>query len=191
MRILHALLLLPACTDLPDHDDPREVGPAEVPCTDLLINGSFDSGASAWTGDTSTITDDLNVPNMVPIVADSGRYFAWLGGVVSMKRTLSQPITIPDGVTMLRLDAKLCVASEMAGADGDTLKLGLDGTAARTLTNMDATDRSATVVIWKQLTVMIPTTGQHAMFQLISSNDASNNTNFFFDSLKLVPSTCM
>jgi hypothetical protein len=191
MRMLVLLALLPACTDLPDHDDPREV-PGELSCTDLLANGNFDSGASPWTGDTSTLIDDRHVPNMVPIVADSGNYFAWLGGVVSMKRTLSQPITIPDGVTMLRLDAKLNVASEMAGADGDTLKIGLDGTAARTLTNLDVTDRTATVVIWKPFTVMIPTTGaQHAMFQLISSNDASNNTNFFFDSLTLVPSTCM
>ena len=98
-----------------------------------------------------------------------------------------QPIALSDGEP-----PKLYVASVMAGTDGDTLKLGLDGTAARTLTNMDATDRTATVVIWKPFTVMIPTTGaQHAMFQLISSNDASNNTNFFFDSITLVPSDCM
>ena len=191
MRILLVALLLPACTDLPDHDDPREVAPPQISCTNLLANGSFDSGTAPWTGDLTAIIDDRHVPNMVPVVADTGDFFAWLGGAVSTTRTLAQPITVPQAVTTLRLDARYCVASEMAGADGDSLKLGLDGTAARTLTNVDVTDPNATVVIWRSLTVMIPATAGSHMFQLISFNDASNNTNFFFDTLSLVPSTCM
>ena len=192
-RLLPFAIIISSCADVPDHDDPRD--PREnfdpTSCTNLLADGDFDDPTIGWAGTTQVIIDDHHVPNMLPIVADSGHFFAWLGGQVTAYLSIEQLIQIPAGVGMLRLDARLYVASQMSDPDGDYLKISLDSTDVVTLTNKDATDPNATSVVWKPMQVIIPTNGaQQAEFTLESWNDENNNTNFFLDTFSLLPSSC-
>jgi hypothetical protein len=196
--LIAGALALVACTDLPDYDDPREFDPPTVPCNDLLANGNFDLGAASWTGDAaSVIQDDRNVPNMV-IVAETPHDFAWLGGVDSATRTIAQNFDVPDQVTMLELDGYLFVAAVTeTGPVEDTLNIQLldaaTGSVIQTplmLTNLDA-NRGATNVVWKSFQVaMAPGNARRVTLQLQSMNDAANNTNFLFDTLRVRPAGC-
>ena len=195
MRILF-ILALAGCTELPDHDDPRQVPDEEVSCDNLLANGDLDSGAVSWLAKpVDVIVDDRSLP--VELSAHSGNYFVWLGGAVSVTRSVQQTITVPESVTMLSLRGKLFVATEsMASYAEDTLRIEMLGPVdtvlltAKTLSNVDQTRPGSSSVIWADFQVPIAKPVGVAKLRLISMNDASNNTNFFFDTLSLVPAEC-
>ncbi len=188
------------CTDLPDFDDPRahEAGEAVENCDDLLINGDFDDGAMGWQTNADNIIFDAD--QVEQVYAYSGRYFAWLGGVLSATRNLSQDFQVPAGAASLRLEGKYSVASETeSGPVEDTFKIELSNNAGMVvstplmLSNTTWTIRSDGVFQWDDLAVTINTqavAGQRAKLRLVSVTDFQNNTNFMFDSLSLRSSAC-
>ncbi|HEY5920312.1 MAG TPA: hypothetical protein VIV11_01520 [Kofleriaceae bacterium] len=196
-RIVTVLVIgFAGCTDLPDHDDPREVPDEELSCDNLLANGDLDSGTGSWVAKpTDVIVDDRSLP--VELSAHSGNYFAWLGGAPSATRSLQQKITVPESVAMLSLRGKVFVGTEStAGYAEDTLLVQLLGNVEtvlltpKTLSNVDETRPGSSSVIWTDFQVAIAKPAGVAWLRLISMNDATNNTNFFFDTLTLKPAGC-
>ena len=201
IRICLVAFTAAGCTDLPDFDDPRMHEAEEVAanCDDLLVNGDFDDGAVGWQANaTDIIFDDTDIAPT--IYADSGGYFAWLGGLPSSMRNISQELAIPAGATSLRLKGKYSVATETeSGPVEDTFKIELYNSAGMLvstplmLTNTTWTIGGDDVFQWSDLDVTITTqaiAGQRAKLRLGSVNDGQNNTNFLFDSLSLRSSAC-
>jgi len=198
---LVAVCTIAGCTDLPDFDDPRahEAGEAIDNCDDLLVNGDFDDGAVGWQVNADDIIyDDANIAPT--IYADTGGYFAWLGGLPSSMRNLSQELSVPAGVMSLTLEGKYSVATETeSGPVEDTFKIELYNSAGSListplmLTNTTWTIGADDSFRWSDLEVTINTqaiAGQRAKLRLVSVNDSLNNTNFLFDSLSLRSNAC-
>jgi hypothetical protein len=204
IRLFAVVLLTVAvagCTDLPDYDDPRmhEAETAADSCDDLLVNGDFDDGAVGWKATPADIIyDDAEISPTIR--ADSGDYFAWLGGEFSVTRSISQEIQLPTNVTVLKLRGKYSVAAETeSGPVEDTFKLELYNSAGMLqstplmLNNTAWTISGDGIFEWSDLDVTInagAVAGQRALLRLISTNDGQNNTNFLFDSLSLRGSAC-
>lgn len=195
------LLAVAGCTDLPDYDDPRmhEAETAADNCDDLLVNGDFDDGSVGWKATPADIIfDDTDISPTIR--ADSGDYFAWLGGDFSVTRTISQEIQVPTNAAVLRLRGKYVVVAETeTGPVEDTFKLELYNSAGMLqstplmLTNTTWTIPGDGIFEWSDLDVKINTgaaAGERALLRLSSTNDGQNNTNFLFDSLSLRGSAC-
>src|SRR5688572_30578937 len=119
-----AAIVLASCTDLPDHDDPRDLAFEEgsISCDDLLHNGDFDDGAVSWEANAGDIiNDDSTFPPEMIFHAHSGNHFAWLGGVPSTTRKLSQRVNGLPRASALRLKGKYFVASESLSRVEDKL----------------------------------------------------------------------
>jgi hypothetical protein len=197
MKRIAITIVLAGCTDLPDYDDPNELAAAEPPsCDNLLANGNLDAGRTSWVASPAdVIADDRGLP--VELKAHSGNYFAWLGGAPSATRSLSQQITVPASAKTLNFDAKMFVATESeTGRTEDMLQIQLLDSAGsalstpKSLTNLDETRPGSSIVIWADLHVAITNPGRVASLRLLSTNDSVNNTNFFFDTMALVPAGC-
>ncbi|MBA2542274.1 MAG: hypothetical protein H0V17_21715 [Deltaproteobacteria bacterium] len=199
---LTTVCTIAGCTDLPDFDDPRahEAEEAVDSCDDLLVNGDFDDGATVgWSANADNIIFDADTVEQ--IYAYSGRYFAWLGGELSVTRNLTQELSVPAGATSLRLEGKYSVAAESeTGPVEDTFKIELYNSGGM-LVSTPLTLSNTTWTIgggddffrWSDLVVNINTeavAGQRAKLRLVSVNDSLNNTNFLFDSLSLRSTGC-
>jgi len=207
MSRLLALCLagLVACANVPDYDDPRLIpdddgGGDVVTCTNLLVNGAFDTTPVGWTFNPGDIVkDERQLPTDHPFYASSGDYFAWFGGSYNQTKIASQKITVPN-TAKLKLTGKYFVAAvTTAGNMEDTVKLEIVDDAGKLLTfvtgfsNLDSVSETATF-LWKDLHTEIPSqpfATKAVTFRITSVNDAMNNTNFLFDSLELKPTGCL
>jgi len=99
------LIAMIGCTDLPDHDDPREAH--HVTATTSCATAKFDGGATSWSGDaTAVISTTATSQTWVPIVADSGHFFAWLGvGVICGQEYVAQTFRRARRRRVMRLTA--------------------------------------------------------------------------------------
>ncbi len=198
-----AAIALVSCTDLPDVDDPRDFALEDLPvsCADLLDDGNFDRGGAAWEVNASDIiTDDTELPPETVIQAHSGSHFAWLGGVPSATRKLSQRVDTVPGARALKLKGKYFVATESVTRVEDTLVIEIvDAATSRilatpmSLSNVNPTHPgNSSAFSWVDLSLEISVDNSTPAFVLrfTSVNDAVNNTNFMFDSMTLKPSSC-
>lgn len=196
-----AALSLVSCTNAPDFDDPAvyEAANKEPSCKSLLVNGDFDDGPGAWTSTPNeSIRDENDFEHIDFLHASSGRYFLWLGGEYGVTRTISQTVAIPWYASSLRLSGRTIVASEAEdGPVQDTLTLQvLDAqTGALLETVLSWSNQNPTegdYWSWRDLRVDIQGdySGQNIVLRWTSVTDASENTNFLFDSLRLKTSDC-
>ncbi|HEY8141659.1 MAG TPA: hypothetical protein VIG06_03275 [Kofleriaceae bacterium] len=154
---------------------------------ELLINPHFDQGPDV--GWTSAGGDIIRLDADMPIHVDSGQYAAWLGGRNELDATLSQPISIPDQASDLRLSAKTCfVTAETAGTHDSVEVVLRDGGGAvvgsiSDYTNQDAED----ICNWGsvQISSSPAHAGQDLTFEIHVTTDAANHTSFYFDTLAL------
>jgi hypothetical protein len=192
-------LALVGCSDLPDLDDPRElVSDEQQSCRNFLVNGDFDDGPTSWGISSWDVIADENDYSQTEIYAHSGDYFAWLGGVYSSARSMEQIVDVPSFATGMTLKGKTIVGSEAdMGPVEDTFKLEVLDYESRTVlgtplswTNQDPT--SGTGWSWRDFRADIfgDHSGQTIVLRWTSVNDAQNNTNFLFDSLRLKKLGC-
>lgn len=182
---------------VPDAGIPDAAPPDAYQCStqilQLLGNPDFEQGHTIWTETTKFSGILLNNASSPPISAESGTWLAWMGSAVSYQDYLFQTLTVPADVTALRIKGYYVVGTNETGAAAfDTANLqiyvGSTLTSLHTFSNLDDNGSSA----WRSFSYAIssPFAGQAIKFQITSSNDYSNVTNFFFDNLRLEATVC-
>ncbi|HEY4239374.1 MAG TPA: hypothetical protein VGM88_06135 [Kofleriaceae bacterium] len=169
--------------------------------TQLLLNPAFDLAPVGvdWTEvlidpAAPLITSD-NTPQSAP-------YLAWLGGIYgdqegggSVTDQLYQDVTIPAGTTQLTITGYYANLTDETGATVyDTCDLGLihtSGTPIETALHLTNAVTTGTYTPFTYTFSTGPTlVGQTVRFRMTSTNDFSNATSFFFDTLALTATHC-
>lgn len=158
----------------------RSVMPAS--CSDLLVNGSFESGDQGWTQSSAggyNLISDYN-----PF---SGAWGAYLGGADEGDDRLSQTVRMPAGATSIALRAWWSIATAETGGAFDRMTLSLlrpDGTP---LAELFSVDDGAEPDIWDEVTVdLTPFSGQEVILQARATTDDSNPTDFYMDDISII-----
>src|SRR5450830_1358594 len=114
--------------------------------TQLIVNGGFESGATAWTASTGVITSDTGE------AAHAGTWKAWLDGYgAAHTDTIYQQVAVPSTATTVSLSFWLRVdsAETTATTAYDTLKVQVrnsSGTALATLATYSNLNKGTTFV---------------------------------------------
>ena len=154
---------------------------------ELLENPHFDQGPDV--GWTSSGADIILSDAAMPIHVDSGDYAAWFGGRNELDATLSQPVSIPDAASDLRLSAKTCFVTAESAGTHDRVEIVLrdaGGAVVGTLSDF-TNDDAGGVCNWGSLQVSSSPAhaGQDLSFEIHVTTDAANHTSFYFDTLAL------
>jgi hypothetical protein len=177
--------------------DAPMVDAACVPMTtELLKNPAFDLSPRAvdWSEISDSgldlITDDSGTP-----APDTAPYRAWLGGVDDDTDDLYQNVTIPANTTKLELTGVYSVGSSETGTTiYDKLELALYQTNGTTVVEdaIKLSNVSVTAVAWTPLDHVFSAnlSGQTLQIRFHATNDVSNETSFFFDTMSLKATHC-
>ena len=192
-----------------DAAPPVDAPPAQMPdayqCTvmsrQLLVNPvlDLDANGTGWT--------QVNIDNMYPVItaqgfaAQTAPYKAWMGGFEAplgqtVTDMLYQDVQVPMGTTMLRLTGYYAVGTQETGTTVyDTGQLALvqtNGTPIEVVLSLNntTTTGSAWVAIDRSFANAASLSGQTVRLRMISSNDDSFVTNYFFDSYALTATYC-
>lgn len=154
---------------------------------ELLVNRAFDDGPEV--GWTSAGAEIIRREADLPIQVDSGEYAAWFGGRNQLDASLSQPVSIPDAASDLRLSARTCFVTVESAGTHDTVEVVLrdgGGAVVGTLTDFSNQDAGG-VCNWGSLQVSSSPAhaGQDLTFEIHVVTDAANHTSFYFDTLSL------
>ncbi|MBR7782894.1 Ig-like domain-containing protein [Undibacterium luofuense] len=101
--------------------------------TQLITNGSFESGASSWTASSGVISNDSTQ------AARTGTYKAWMNGYGSAHTdTLYQQVSIPSGISSATLSFWLKVVSDETTTTQayDTLKVQVQNSSGTVLATL-------------------------------------------------------
>jgi hypothetical protein len=187
--------------DAPPITPPADAPPCQVMTRQLLLNPVFDLtpiGVS-WT--------QQNIDNAYPIITADGLtpqsapYKAWMGGlagvdkgVTSVTDQLYQDVTIPANTTMLRLTGYYVVGTTETTTTSvyDTAQIGLVQTNGTPIETALSLNNLTTASTWTALDKTFTTnlSGQTVRLRATSTNDITNHSNFFFDSLALTATYC-
>ncbi len=180
------------------HDAP----PCTPHTTNLLANPVFDltpMGAS-WT--------EQNIDDTYPIItadngiaAQSAPYKAWMGGwagtdkgVSSLTDMLYQDVAVPAGTTKLELTGYYAVATSETAGSGvyDTANVDLIQTSGTPIEAVLATDNESTATAWTGFDHVFTAnvSGQTVRLRFTTTNDITNPTSFYFDTLALNATHC-
>jgi len=176
-------------------------GGPDASCTDvvmqLLANADFDSGAVSWVESGAgypiiLATTDATYP--LPVTPHSGTYGAWMGGLDSATRSIYQDVAIPANTRDLSLSGQRWIATEEITTttqyDQWTVSLRNTGNtvlqAGPTFSNLDAVSNWT---VWN-MQITGDYSGQTVRVYMTNTNDISNNTNFFVDSVALRATVC-
>ena len=190
--------------DAADIDAPRRPPPhidAPDGCspvmTQMLKNPSFDNSPTGtmWTQspiqpNSPIITNELSV-----IDPQSGTIYAWMGGFAQANAndSMYEEFTVPANTTDLTLTGYYDVFTEELpdfAFDLATVELiKPDGTQIETVMNLDNTTPTAD---WTAIhfTASEDLSGQTIRLHFASSNDSTNVTDFFFDTLSFTATSC-
>ncbi len=160
--------------------------PAPTPTTggNLLQNGGFEDGSTAWVTTAGVITSDAGEP------AHQGTMKAWLGGYgTTHTDTLYQKVAIPPGATTATLTFFLHITTEednSAGKRYDTLKLQIRDSSGHvlatpaTFSNLDAASG------FQQQSVDLTTfSGKTVRIYFVGKEDGRKLTSFVLDDFQL------
>ena len=103
--------------------------------TQVIGNGGFESGATAWTASSGVITNSSSKP------ARTGSYKAWLNGYGSTRtETLSQSVTVPAGCASYTLSfwTRIDTAETTTSTAYDKLTVRMGSTTLATYSNLNA-----------------------------------------------------
>jgi hypothetical protein len=165
---------------------PRDVkcGPQPV---EVLSNGSFDLATPPWVQDPPSLL--CGMPKITPY---NGTQAGCLGGVDGTTQTLSQSVSLPEGVKTLTLSGQICIATaETAAVDHDVLQLDvLDGTnVIATLGKFSNQQGVASCQFMAfTLTAAAASDPVTATLRIRSTLDANMPTSFYVDGLSLTAS---
>jgi hypothetical protein len=166
------------------------------PCaTELLQNGSFESGVAPWAEffpgpDPVISSEELSAEQGT--TAKTGEFLAWFGGVPDETTRVSQTVTVPEGTLALVVSGyRRFISRETQPAnfvDRMTLRFvrGLD--IVRELEEWGNQDASPDAE-WELFSQRIDAAeyiGQQLTLQLESSMGSAPDSNFFFDDLSLI-----
>jgi len=183
--------------DAPDRHPPDDSGGGcNVAMQDLLRNGNFDATPTGtmWTQNPVKASLPIIVTSSTP-APQSGNTIAWLGGVAQADAndSLYEEVTVPAATTSLVLTGYYWVATQETSAfafDLATVELiKPDGTQIETIMNLDNT---TTTTGWTAIdfTANEDLSGQTVRLRFSSTNDSTNVTNFFYDTLAFTATYC-
>jgi len=189
--------------DAPDHTNPPPgVDAAPAGCTtqmtDLLANGAFDATPKGTGWQTKPI--DMNYP-IVDSTMPTGYTpatspnIAWLGGFAQAGANdeMYQDVHVPAGTTQLQLTGSYMVLTAETGTTAkDKATVELRTTAGTKIESVLALDNRSTATSWTPLdhTFATASAGQTVRLYFSSTNNTTNVTDFFYDSLQLVATHC-
>lgn len=169
-------------------------GSGSATCTpgDVLVNGNFDAATRAmgWTeeGSAQIVRSDGR------ITEQSAPNDAWMGGIEEYTDDLYQDVAIPAGATGLTLTGYYQVrTTDYTDSlyDWATVDLKTTGGAAiESIYTKDQLNNEKGTTSWQAINHVFSTVpaGQTVRLYFATSNDVSNYTDFYFDTLKLVVS---
>jgi hypothetical protein len=186
----------------PDAGRDAAIDAACVPhASELLMNPAFDANplGTGWT--------EQNIDNAYPVItADMGLNpqtppnRAWMGGIagmdenkVSVTDVLYQDVAVPAGTTQLVLTMWYAVATaETDPGIYDQASVGLVKTDGTSIESILAVDNTSPATAWTQLshTVTANVVGQTVRLRFTSTNDITNPTSFYFDTVSLQATHC-
>ncbi len=166
--------------------------------TQLLVNPVFDL-SPVGTGWTQTVIDPMYplITDQDGIVEQTAPYKAWLGGLVapsgSVTDVLYQDVAIPAGTTQLVLTGYYEVRSaESSTGTYDTASIAATQTSGTPIVTINSFSNRTPTTTWTAInhTFTQNLSGQTIRLRMTSSNDFSNATSFYFDSLSLSATHC-
>jgi len=176
-------------------DAATPAGDACVPqVTQLLVNPAFDN-APIGTGWSQTLIDVLSplITDADGVVEHTTPYKAWLGGFEAgtgtVKDSLVQNVAIPANTTHLVLTGMYDVRTDELPStiEYDTAKLVITELDGTTIVTVLALSNTAPTTAWTMFGHAFTQnlSGKTVRVRLTSTNDLSDATSFFFDSLAL------
>lgn len=174
--------------------DSGSTGGCTTQMTELLVNGNFD-GSGGW--------QETDIDPNYPIVtgdaldgypADTDPNQAWMGGFEKVATdALWQDVQVPASTTVLTLTGVYYVlTNETTSASKDTAKVELRTTSGTKIESVLSVNNASTATDWTPLDHTFTTVpaGQTVRLYFTSTNNATNATNFFYDTLSLVATHC-
>lgn len=173
--------------------------------TELLLNPAFDLSPAGtnWTQipiDEIDFGDDITAPPST-LTAQSAPYVDWMGGITgedegtdSVTDQVYQDVVVPPGTTQLVLAGYYVVASseDPNGPVFDTANVDLIETNGTPIEAVLALTNLTTGSTWTAFshTFAVNESGMTVRVRLTSTNDISNATSFYFDTLSLNATHC-
>jgi len=122
------------------------------------------------------------------IVEDTAPYKIWLAGINDADDVLYQDVAVPAGTTSLQLTGKYAVATnETISGTYDFAYVEVQSTAGSTLETLLTLNDDTVATTWTPMT--LPLTGSYAgqtiRIYFHATNDFSDETSFYFDTLGL------
>ncbi|MFX0098146.1 MAG: hypothetical protein ACFFCS_01095 [Candidatus Hodarchaeota archaeon] len=151
--------------------------------TERLVNGGFESGVGiGWiqTDGSYNITMHSTEVNME---VRTGSWGAWHGGVTDYTDSHYQQVSISPNATVATFSYYYLIeTTESGGLPYDYLDLYVNGNFFLSYSNLDDTASS-----WYYASIDLSSyIGQTILITFMSSNDNSDNTNFFIDDVSLL-----
>ena len=143
----------------------------------LLSNGSFEGGATAWTQTSGVITSDSSEP------AHAGSWKAWLDGYGSSHTDyVRQKVSIPSTVTSATLDFYLHIDSaEGTGTAYDTLQVQVITSTGKYITLATFSNKDAASGYQHHAISLSGYKGQTVQVNFYGTEDGSLQTSFVVD----------
>jgi hypothetical protein len=160
----------------------RAVEAVPAGCTELLLNGGFESGGLGWaqySAQGSELVSDFN--------PRTGSLGAYLGGLNNADDRLSQEVALPLSASSISLHAWWYLDTAETAGTFDTMTVSLlrpDGTV---LTSLLTVDNTAPAGVWDEILLdLTGYAGQTVHVQLAARTDADNISDFYLDDVSLV-----
>ena len=172
--------------------------------TELLANPALDLSpqGTSWVEEPIDSSNPLITTDPSGFAGQSAPYKAFLGGYEAQTFGLSsvtdqmyQDVAVPAGTTELVLTGYFVVATTETTTTTayDTGSVDLIQTNGTPIENvMSLSNLTTTPAAWQAFTYTFahPSAGQTVRLRLTSTNDVTNNSNFFFDTLSLKATHC-
>jgi len=178
----------------PDAHEFLDSGQCTPQMIELLQNKAFDAAPEGvnWTATPINATYPI-VTTDDGIAEQSPTEKAWMGGIVSGTDSLYQDIIIPATATSLVLSGYYEVRTSETGATiYDRGSLNLTTTTGALIEAIASYDNTHPTTSWTVLNHSFgsASAGQTVRLYFTTTNDFSNETSFFFDSLSLQAMAC-
>lgn len=168
---------------------PIDAPPCTPSTTQRLANPTLDltpMGAS-WV---QTLADPMYplITDEGTLLADTAPYRSWMGGIDNGVDAMEQTVAIPAGTTQLQLRGKYQVRTGETGATVyDRGFVELTNPSGTVLETVLLLTNAATHTAWTQFTFNFatPHANETVKVRFRSTNDISNPTSFYFDTLAL------
>jgi hypothetical protein len=166
---------------------------------DVLANGNFEGGHTAWVEGPATDKEICNKSQLTLSTKD-GDWCACFGLNNNHSQVMTQTVTLPAGTSRVRLHGYRClVSSDTTSPPTDVMHLQLTATNDDTQvlatlgswTNLDA--KSDCQWVWFELIADVASAPAQASMRLQSSTDGNHVTSWYLDGLGLqafAPSPC-